>query len=549
MKIAVFDFETDPFKHKRVPRPFACGFYDGEIYQEFWGDDVNEQIVEHIKSLEEPHLIYAHNGGKFDFIFLMRHLVGDIKIVNGRVLSALLGNCELRDSWGIIPKPLRSANKKDDIKYWKMEREHRERYKNEILRYMKTDCVSLFELVSAFHREFGNRLTIGGTAMKEMKKRHEFDVADGVFDDTFRQFYYGGRCQVIDPGIHHGKFIMYDINSAYAYAMAEVEHPLGTTWSEGKTITKNTFFAIVKARNYGALPFRRETGISFDKEEGEFFATIHEINAGLDTGTLEIISVEKTFDFARKGNFKEFIYHFQEEQLAAELEGRTIERGLYKDVKNSGYGKLAQDGKDFKDYILTAMDEEAPRPQPDPNREMNDEELAECWRHAGTEGDYIIWQRPSKIKTFYNVAAAASITGTTRSILLRGLAAARRPMYCDTDSIICEAFDGDIHPTRLGAWKQEKLGADKEFDYADVCAIAGKKLYALFRDGQGIKKACKGGRLAEAQILKIAGGESVTHKSDAPTFNAITGKCEFITRTFRATATKGRFGQDGASAD
>lgn len=546
MKLAVFDFETDPFKHKRIPRPFACGFYDGEAYLEFWGDDVHEQIVNHIRSLDEPYLIYAHNGGKFDFIYLMRHLAGSLKIVNGRVLSAVLGNCELRDSWGIIPEPLRRAGKKDDIEYWKMEREHRERYKAEICRYMKQDCVTLYELVSAFHEEFGNRLTVGGTAMKEMKKRHEFDVADGVFDETMRQFYYGGRCQVLEePGIKRGRFIMVDINSAYAYAMAEVEHPFGTSWREGNEITKDTFFAIIRAKNYGALPMRTDTGISFDVEEGEFFATIHEIQAGLETGTLDVLEVVKTFDFARKGKFDDFIYHFQEEQLAAELAGHKIRRDFYKRIKNSGYGKLAQNAADFKEYELTAIDEEPPHPCA--MRDTNGE-VCECcgqfwWRHAGTEGDYIIWQRPSKTKTFYNVATAASITGTTRSILLRGLASSIRPMYCDTDSIICEAFHGDIHPTKLGAWKQERLGADKEFDFADVCALAGKKLYALFRDGQGVKKACKGGRLTEKQILKIAAGEAVTHKNDAPTFNAISGKCEFITRTFRATAKKGRFGQ------
>ena len=37
--IAVIDFETDPFEHGIVPRPFAAGFYDGSRYLQFWGDD------------------------------------------------------------------------------------------------------------------------------------------------------------------------------------------------------------------------------------------------------------------------------------------------------------------------------------------------------------------------------------------------------------------------------------------------------------------------------------------------------------------------------
>jgi hypothetical protein len=56
-----------------------------------------------------------------------------------------------------------------------------------------------------------------------------------------------------------------------------------------------------------------------------------------------------------------------------------------------------------------------------------------------------------------------------------------RPIYCDTDSIICEAFGGNLHDTELGGWKIEAEG-----DYA---AIAGKKLYAVFDNGKGAKES------------------------------------------------------------
>ena len=38
-RIAVIDFETDPFLADRFPRPFAWGFYDGERYVEYWQSD------------------------------------------------------------------------------------------------------------------------------------------------------------------------------------------------------------------------------------------------------------------------------------------------------------------------------------------------------------------------------------------------------------------------------------------------------------------------------------------------------------------------------
>jgi hypothetical protein len=544
--LAVFDFETDPFKQGRKPLPFACGYYDGDNYVDFWGDDVVERIVDHIRGIEEPRVIYAHNGGKFDFIYMMKHFEGALKIVNGRVLVAQLGNCELRDSWGIIPEPLRRAGVKLDIAYEKMERDVREKHRPEIMKYLRQDCVTLYELVEAFHLEFGDRLTIGGTAMKEIKKRHTFEQANEQFDDSFRPFYFGGRCQVLEPGVHHGKFIMVDINSAYSHAMASIDHPIGTTYTVGKSLTKNTDFAIIEARNFGALPLRTKTGISFDAEEGIFHATIHEINAGLETSTLEIIKVHETRSFIKKGNFADFINHFQEAKVKADLAGDKIHRDFYKRVNNSGYGKFAQNATDFKDYCITRIDEPCPQPRWHPG--MSEFEASNAWQPEQRCQEYIIWWKPSKQRTYYNVATAASITGATRSFWLRGCAASKRPLYGDTDSIICEEFHGEIHDTKLGAWKLEKLGLEeyghkKAFEVATSVAIAGKKMYAMFVGDEPVKMASKGCRLTGHEILEIAQGGEVVYHNQAPTFK-ISGHADFVTRRLRRTAVAGRFGRE-----
>jgi hypothetical protein len=544
-RLGVFDFETDPFKHGRKPAPFACGYYDEGGYVDFWGDDVVDRIVDHIRGIAEPTVIYAHNGGKFDFIFMMKHFEGDLKIVNGRILVANIGNCELRDSWGIIPEPLRRAGIKLDIDYEKMERDVRELHKTEILKYLRQDCVTLYELVEAFHKEFGDRLTIGGTAMKEIKKRHTFEQANESFDEEFRKFYFGGRCQVLEPGVHHGRFIMVDINSAYSHAMANIDHPIGTTYSVGTRLTKNTDFAIIQARNWGALPLREKNGISFDAETGTFYATIHEINAGLETGTLEIERVIETRSFVKKGNFAEFINHFQEAKVKADLAGDKVHRDFYKRVNNSGYGKFAQNATDFRDYCLTRIDEPCPQPRWHPG--LSEKEAADAWQPETRCQDYIIWWKPSKMRTYYNVATAASITGATRSFLLRGFANAKRPMYGDTDSIICEEFYGEVHDTKLGAWKLEKLGLEeyghkKAFESASSVAIAGKKMYAMFVGDEPVKMASKGCRLTGAEILEIANGGEVVYHNQAPTFK-ISGHADFITRTLRRTARQGRFGK------
>ena len=139
--VAVIDFETVPFLHGRIPKPFAAAFFDGEIYREFWGANCAEYLIDFISTLEKEYIIYAHNGGKFDFFFLLPWITNPLKLINGRIVKAGILNTksELRDSYAIIPVPLR-AYQKDEIDYKFFEIEHREKYKNEILHYLAGDC-------------------------------------------------------------------------------------------------------------------------------------------------------------------------------------------------------------------------------------------------------------------------------------------------------------------------------------------------------------------------------------------------------------------------
>ena len=129
-----------------------------------------------------------------------------------------------------------------------------------------------------------------------------------------------------------------------------------------------------------------------------------------------------------------------------------------------------------------------------------------------------IYAAPQRIRpnSFFNVATAASITSAARANLLRGIQAASRPVYCDTDSVICEALNPSsyngivLDPHELGAWDIEAEG--------DTLAIAGKKLYALFNQGEPIKKASKGVKLTAEQIKRVAMGETISYSHPVPKF-------------------------------
>lgn len=532
--IAVVDTETDPFAQGVVVAPFCLGFDTGERYVEFWGDDCVKQFFEYLATLTaegDEYIIYAHNGGKFDFFFFLPYLDPDQTplIMGGRLVKIFFQGQEFRDSFAIIPQGL-SSYQKDEIDYSNFTRDKREKYKGEILRYMKSDCAYTRDLIVGFHDMFGDKLTIASAALCMLHSYHGFEkITSSGMDDRFRQYYFGGRNQCFETGVlrprHGDKFYLYDRNSMYPAEMRDTLHPISNRPELQTRIDADTDFACIEAINRGALPWRTEKGgLDFTVERGTFYATIHEINAGLETGTLDIIRVKHAWKFDRKATFDEFVNEFYGMRQLAKEQKDKVRDILYKLCLNSPYGKFALNPRKFKQWAMTIG--EIPEPQASAAN-------PDGWSLHTQSGDLFIWSRPSPRKGgFYNVATAASITGAARANLLRNLSLAKRPIYCDTDSIICEGFRGELHDTELGYWALEATG--------DRVAVAGKKLYTLYnqaelRDtGNAIKKASKGVRLTAEEIISVCGGHTVVYENPVPKFN-LDGTADFITRRIRAT--------------
>lgn len=538
-RIAVIDFETDPFLHGRLPRPFAWGFFDGDRYVEHWqsnawnDNECTNVLVNFLLDLPDDYLILAHNGGKFDFLFFIERLTGGLRIVNGRILQANLGQHIIRDSYGILPIPLAKLGGKLSIDYKLMEREVRENHRDEIMHYMRVDCEELYKAVTLFYDEFGDQLTIGGTAMKQLQKFHKFDTGNERFDSEFRKYYYGGRCQCFETGIIETRVKGFDVNSSYPDTMKNKKHPVTTDHSTGHRITKATCFVEWEGENFNAVPVRTKTGLDFTIPRGKFSTTIHEFEAGLETKTIKPERIVQTIDFRLLTTFETFIDWFYKKRLRAGDAGDVFHKEFYKLILNSAvsppllpsgggdrgeppinaYGKFAQNPENYEDSIILPHDE---LPETDDY----------FMKMSGLK--YRIWARPTARKNYLNVATAASITGGARATLLRGLANSQRPLYCDTDSIYCEDMRGLADAKKLGAWKFEFEGS--------AIAIAGKKLYAVVDDnGKCLKKASKGTTLSHMAIAMIARGDKCETRNDAPSFK-LDGKHEFIKRTIGATA-------------
>lgn len=470
--IAVFDCETEPFDGKRTEyRPFAIGFYDGVQYRRFWGNNCIPDFLRFLREYPEPLMLYAHNGGKFDFLFFMPYLGKELLIINNRITKATLYKHELRDSVSIIPEALErfhGENSKLTIDYNWFLPGVRERHKEAICDYLRADVMTLYEGVQFFRQDFGNALTIGLAALGKFRNFYNFDCIDEETDKFFRQFYFGGRCQCFKVGVFTGNFKIYDVNSMYAAVMKNYRHPISKDYRKTDKLTKHTTFAIVEGENYGAFPIRTKEGLKFDQPNGLFYVGIHELNAALELGLFKLSRLHYAIEHAKTQSFGEFVDWVTERKIAMEKSGFKMRRDNYKRVGNSFYGKTAQSPENYKDHMICDIADIPPSP----------------WACALVGDGYAVYEKPSTRRNYNNVAIGASITSAARAVLLRGLSAAQNPLYCDTDSIICERFNGEIHPLKLGAWKQEAKG--------DSIAIAGKKSYVLRQGLSDIKMACKG---------------------------------------------------------
>lgn len=509
-QLAVVDCETDPFAPDFLVKPFAIGFETPDRYVDFWGDDCVEQFFAYLATLEDKYIIYAHNGGKFDFFFFLNYMARNTspRIINGRLVQIIFGTQEFRDSYAIVDIPLAKFHK-DEIDYAKFTRDKREANKAEIRQYLRTDCSYLYELVKEFHARFGDKLTAASAALQILNSFHGFEkITSEPIDEKFRAYYFGGRVQCFETGLltpTPGKrFTVVDRNSMYPSAMKECLHPISATYQLNDRITDATDFAHIIAYNDGALPTRLDNGgLDFNIPYGEFRATIHEIKAGIETGTLKIEKVLCAWEFDRKSTFAEFVDYYYPLRQQAKADNDKLADIMYKLVLNSSYGKFALNPRKFKSWKLTI--DEIPTP-------LASEDYPDGWTEHSKNGDIRIWERPSPRRGgFYNIATAASITGAARANLLHNLALSDRPIYCDTDSIICEEFNGDFHETELGGWKIEANG--------DFAAIAGKKLYAIFDGNKVLKKASKGCTLTGEQIIEICKGARILYSNQVPTFS------------------------------
>lgn len=540
VQIAILDMETDPFDNvgKTAVYPFLAVLHRNDAAPlVLWDENyprLMQQVRDAILALPGRFIIYAHNGGRFDFLLLLRELRGEVLFKGRSLMSAQIGPHELRDSFHIIPESLKNANRKTEIDYSYFTRARRGKHKQEIIDYCIDDCESLYEIVSTFRDQFGTPLTIGQAAMREIKKSGIVveNLTEGA-DAFFRNWFFGGRVECLKKGIFDPTDLgLFDVNSMYPYTMANYLHPSSSSFTVSDCLSDDTAFLTIRCRNNGALVSRAPDGsLTTRQKEGIFNTTIYEFNVARKHGLIRDIEILQCIKFERYTHFKAFVEPLYEaRQLAkkriqhAKANGdhfalRLAEKDslFYKLLLNNGYGKFAQNPRRFKTHYITD-----PMERPADDEAYGDLPLIEA-------DGYWIWCKDSDCHRYNNVATAASITGASRGVLLDALASCRNPVYCDTDSIICTALDDKqlIDPIALGAWDRE----------AQISAFIGngKKLYAYkCPDNRTVVKAKGMNGVSWDDMVALANGKILHKTMKAPTIGK-DGIQHYLTRELRAT--------------
>ena len=549
-KIATCDCETDPFLHERIPMPFVWGFYDGRDFLTF---RETKDFIEHVIDLEI--VLYAHNGGKFDFMYMLS-FIGETKvqIINSRIVSMKLGKCELRDSFAAVPEALKNIKKKE-IDYDRLERCNRENHWAEIIDYLEGDCVYLYELMHAYRKRAGVQKTIASNALAFCKKLGtDPGKTSYKFDSNFREYYFGGRTECFQPGTHKNITLL-DIKSAYPYAMMH-DHATGelpdfarTDTLEGLTREQiQRSFITVECNACGCFPLRAEAanGLIFPHEYNEYKVTGWEYLVAKDLNLISNETIRRVSYSEKTINFRPYVKYWYAEKLshsAKDSAGNRLDPINYtidKIMMNSLYGKLAQNVARYFDYRICKggteiCDEYVVGNVKDTCSNCYARDLDHGWQHCLDFGKLEIHRRESLWryrylygvqwegkKLYKNVATGASITGFCRAYLLRAIHAIglEHVIYTDTDSIICKAA-ANVAALAIG----DEIGNwEREFTDAPIGYFNGKKLYGVLKkDGQH-KLASKGAKLTFADMKALAQGETVTWKSPAPSFALLTGR-------------------------
>lgn len=482
----MFDLETNSLgKRSGNVEVKIVGYYNGK--KDLYFDTVS-LFTDYLLSRScRNYKIYAHNGGKFDFLPIVEELSKrkvpyHLTQIAGRLAQVKIitdnsNRVTLRDSICILPDKLKNLTKAFKVENQKGEidfdKEEFDKNNPRHMSYLKDDLYGTYQVLAKFFntekvRDVRPKLTIASTALAVHRTTLKNPVrkSPNYIQNFVRQSYVGGRVEIFK---HDGTALnSYDFNSLYPYCMRSFPVPveyIGEAYDyETFGFHKITIFCpegvkipILPIKLNGKLIF--PTGLI----TGIFFS--EEIKLAISSG-YKLIKYHYGEAFSREFDFfKEYVEFFYE--LRQKNKGGSLDY-ISKLFLNSLYGKFGQK-EEFSS--LQTID-------------FDSGQAGEIFGDEETFNKFgLIVAKTKKRVPHMLVHIASSITSHARIHLYRdGLS--RYPdsiRYCDTDSL----YTPENYPS------SRELGALKFEDSYDYGYFRLPKTYALVKDGK-LSIKCKG---------------------------------------------------------
>lgn len=450
------------------------GVFSNSEYRCFTGFDGFYSFLKN--SRFGPDFYYAHNLGRFDGIYIIeecrkRGIEFQIPIQsNGRIIQLKvlkrvqksgkkfitfsdsyavlnLGQAELAKKFGVTEKK--------DVNFDELNKKALEEVLPIFVQRNESDCRGLFEIMRKAQeyvlKEFSVDLrkcaTVSQLALSIYRTRFMTGfLLNPMVVGRFRaeslnpawefvmKAYAGGRTEIFDMRKRE-RVVLYDVNSMYPSVMREVM-PVGEfKFLEGVSVQE--FMSIVDEYEGFAevnitswdqdipLLWTKQTGkllfVNFEDGSGVF--AFPEIRKALREG-FKINSVKRVLFFEHgEAILKEYAEFMYAKRLECRRSGDGAGDFLFKQLGNSLYGKFAQN------------------PRLKEKRILNWDELKKCKTKIYEDGDvfYTVEERFSP-RVFFMPQLSAYVTSYARVKLYDCLKRAHEPVYCDTDSVVCDWY-------------------------------------------------------------------------------------------------------------
>lgn len=464
--------------------------------------------------------LYAHNGGRFDFIFLIDYLRYKTKIdyilQGGSVISFKFKydkkTFRFKDSYALLKSSLsKLTGKKGKVNYKKLE--DKIYWKTKGKKYLENDCRILYEMLSNFfvfcneNFKITPTLTIASTSLKAFRKGYTNKISlPSKLNEHFRKGFVGGHVDVYVKGLNEFKLFYYDVNQLYPFIMRENVFPCGNFYKK-RVINPCSISSLPFKENYifeGRIEIRKyeflNLPIKFNKKvyfgygqfQGLFFSP--EINILRNYDVIKEIEIENIWCSPTDYIFKKYMTILVNNRIDCNKQNQLFFSECFKYMANSLFGKFSQ--SEFQETIVT---------QPDLKDIKKELKLYNVKNNLFTK-EFVVKN------DFKNVAISGFITSYARvfmsEIKLKLNSLGINVFYQDTDSLVVnEKLPKEfLDKFEAGKFKLEDVLVKSYFAFPKFYWYENEKRENIFKT-KGIKITTK------KQFFDYLAGEKLYHKN------------------------------------